>query len=248
MPARPAALLLDFGGVLADAPPQRAAPPELVLRLYNLARGALTPGEIQRSLTEGHAAYARWRDEDWPDELPQAEVWERFVIGDWPRAAQVSVRGSVAKLSYDWSWRHGWFLRPGIAEMLAAAQRSGIPMAVVSNTLSGAAHRDFLTKAGVGGLFAAQIYSDEAGVRKPNPQMIWAATLQLRVPAQDCWFVGDSRRRDVLCARRAEVAVAVLMRSPRTDREDPAGWPEPDAVVADGYGLRELLAAADGAA
>jgi FMN phosphatase YigB (HAD superfamily) len=120
-------------------------------------------------------------------------------------------------------------------------------MAVVSNTLSGAAHRDFLTKAGVGGLFAAQIYSDEAGVRKPNPQMIWAAAQELRVPAEDCWFVGDSRRRDVLCARRAEVAVAVLMRSPRTDREDPAGWPEPDTVVEDGYGLRDLLAAAVGA-
>jgi N-acetyl-D-muramate 6-phosphate phosphatase len=241
MPPPPAALLLDFGGVLADAPPQRAAPPELVLRLYNLIRGALSPGEIQRSLTEAQAAYARWRDEDWPDELPQAEVWERFVIGGWPRAAQVAVRGSVAKLSYDWAWRDTWALRPGIAEMLAAAGAAGIPLAVVSNTISGAAHRDFLAKAGLGPLFRAQIYSDEAGVRKPNPQMIWAATQEIGVPAQECWFVGDSRRRDILCARRAEVAVAVLMRSPRTDREDPSGWPEPDVVVADGFGLLDLL-------
>jgi FMN phosphatase YigB (HAD superfamily) len=241
MVARPAALLLDFGGVLADAPPQRAAPPELVLRLYNLTRGALSPGEIQRSLTEGHAAYARWRDEDWPDELPQAEVWERFVIGGWPRAAQVAVRGSVAKLSYDWSWRHAWALRPGIAGMLAAAEASGIPMAVVSNTLSGAAHRDFLARAGVGRLFGAQIYSDEAGVRKPNPQMIWHAAGELGVPAEGCWFVGDSRQRDIVCARRAEVAVAVLMRSARTDREDPDAWPEPDATISDGYGLMKLV-------
>ena len=96
----PVALLLDFGGVLADAPPQRAAPPELVLRLYNVTRGALTPGEIQRSLTGGAAAYARWRDEDHPDELPQAEVWGRFVIPGWPRTAQAAVRGQAAKLSY----------------------------------------------------------------------------------------------------------------------------------------------------
>jgi hypothetical protein len=41
---RPGALLLDFGGVLADAPPQRVAPPELVLRIYNLtASGSPTP-------------------------------------------------------------------------------------------------------------------------------------------------------------------------------------------------------------
>ena len=242
----PAALLLDFGGVLADAPPQRAAPPGLVLRLYNLTRGALTPGEIQRSLTEGHRAYARWRDEDGPDEMPQAEVWERFVLPGWPRTAQVAVRGQVAKLSYEWAWRHGWALRPGVPEMLACARDAGLPLAVVSNALSGAAHRDFLAKAGVGGLFAVQIYSDEAGVRKPNPQMIWAATAELGVPAAACWFVGDSRRRDVQCARRAEVAAAVLMRSPRTDREDPAGWPEPDAEVRDGFGVRDLLTAAAG--
>ncbi len=241
----PAALLLDFGGVLADAPPQRAAPPELVLRLYNLTGGVLAPGEIQRSLTEGHAAYARWRDEDWPDELPQTEVWDRFVIADWPRTAQAAVRSTVGRLSYDWAWRDSWALRPGIAELLDAAAAAGIPMAVVSNTLSGAAHRDFLAKAGVGGLFRAQIYSDEAGVRKPNPQMIWYATGELGVPAEACWFVGDSRRRDVLCARRADLAAAILMRSPRTDREHPDGWPEPDAVVDDGFGVLDLLADAN---
>src|SRR5688500_4561309 len=162
---RPPAPLLDFGGVLADAPPQRAAPPELVLRIYNLSNGALTPGQIQRSLTEGAEAYAAWRDEDWPDELSQVEVWDRFVLSGWPAAARLRVRGAVKRLSYDWAWRDNWALRPGIPEALGAATEAGIPLAVVSNTLSGAAHRDFLAKAGVGALFAVQIYSDEAGVR-----------------------------------------------------------------------------------
>ncbi|MBG0560039.1 HAD family hydrolase [Actinoplanes aureus] len=236
----PEAVLFDFGGVLADAP-YRAAPPELVLRIYNLARGALTPGQIQRSLTEGGEAYARWRDEDWPDELPQAEVWERFVIGGWPPLAQVRVRGAVPRLSYDWAWREGWALRPGIPEALAALAEAGIPMAVVSNTLCGAAHRDFLAKAGVGRLFAAQIYSDEAGVRKPNPQMIWNATDKLGVSPAACWFVGDSRRRDILCARRADIGTAILMPSGRDDPADPSPWPAPDAVVTDGFALRDLL-------
>ena len=237
----PAALLLDFGGVLADAPRQDPAPPELVLRLYNLTAGALTPGEINRSLTAGFDAYAAWRDEDQPDELSQVEVWQRFVVAGWPRKARDAVRLHAAKLSYDWAWRSAWALRPGIPEALRAARAAQLPMAVVSNTLSGAAHRDFLAQAGVGGLFGVQIYSDEAGVRKPNPEMIWRAARELSVPAEQCWFVGDSRRRDVVCARRAEVAAAILMRSPRTDREDPAGYPEPDAGVDDGFGLRDLL-------
>jgi FMN phosphatase YigB (HAD superfamily) len=236
----PAALLLDFGGVLADAPPQRAAPPELVLRIYNLSKAALTPGRIQRSLTAGAAAYAAWRDEDWPDELPQAEVWERFVLPGWPAQAQVAVRGAVARLSYDWAWRHDWVLRPGIPEALALATELGIRMAVVSNTLCGAAHRDFLAKAGVGHLFTTQIYSDEAGVRKPNPQMIWNATDELRVPPRSCWFVGDTPRRDIVCARRADAGRAILMRSPRTDTETD---PRPDEIIDDGFGLAALLRA-----
>lgn len=238
----PGALLLDFGGVLADAPAQRAAPPELVLRLYNLLKGRMPPGEIQRSLTEGAAAWARWRDEDHPDELPQAEVWERFVIAGWPAFDQVAVRGAIKSLSYDWAWRNNWALRPGIAEALQLAQARGVPLAVVSNTLCGAAHRDFLAKTGISHLFRVQIYSDEAGVRKPHPQMIWAATDELGVSPRTCWFVGDSRRRDILCARRADVARAILMTSRRTATEDPAAWPRPDDIVADGHGLAELLA------
>jgi len=243
---RPGALLLDFGGVLADAPPRRTAPPELVLRIFNLTKGRLTPGEIQRSLTAGADAYARWRDEDWPDELSQAEVWQRFVIPDWPPFAQVAVRGAVKNLSYDWAWRNGWALRPGITEALAVATAAAIPLAVVSNTLSGAAHRDFLAKAGIGHLFATQVYSDEAGVRKPNPQMIWAATDELAVPPETCWFVGDTPRRDMACARRARVAKAILMRSPRTAAEPaPAGFAPadltPDTTIDDGFALARLL-------
>ena len=238
---RPSALLLDFGGVLADAPARRAAPPELVLRIFNLSKGALTPGQIQRSLTEGAQAYARWRDEDWPDELTQAEVWERFVLPGWPPAAQVPVRGAVRRLSYDWAWRNNWRLRPGIVEALTAAADAGVPLAVVSNTLCGAAHRDFLAKSALRGMFAAQVYSDEAGVRKPNPQMIWNATDELGVPPETCWFVGDTPRRDMVCARRADVAKAILMRSPRTDTEPLGPWPTPDITISDGFELRDLL-------
>lgn len=236
---RPAALLLDFGGVIAEAPAQRAAPPSLVLRIYNLVGGVLTPGEIQRSLTAGAEAWAEWRDEDWPDELSQGEVWERFVMSGWPAGAQVRVRGAVKKLSYEWAYRDNWEIRAGIRQALGCAYEADLPLAVVSNTLSGAAHRDFLKKSEISGYFAAQIYSDEAGIRKPNPQMIWTACDELGVAAESCWFVGDTPRRDILCARRADVAMAILMRSRRTGAE-PNG-PTADETVDDGFGLKELL-------
>ena len=241
--SRPAALLLDFGGVLAEAPaqsPPLVAPPALVARLSEVVAGVVPAPVIVDALTAAHAAYARWRDEDRPQELTHEQVWQLVTAG-WPQAAADAVRRDATPLSYAWAWRPEWSLRPGIEDAVRTAAATGLPLGVVSNALCGAAHRDFLARAGLGGLFAVQVYSDEAGVRKPNPEMIWRATRALDVPVERCWFVGDSRQRDVACARRAGVAVAVLMRSSRTAREDPTKWPAPDATVDDGHGLAALL-------
>ncbi|WP_229401485.1 HAD family hydrolase [Micromonospora okii] len=245
MPPTPRALLLDFGGVLADAPSHSPAPPELVARLVELAGGALSAERVTRDLTGASGAYARWRDDvgnrEGSTELPHARVWAEFLTGGWPAAAREAVEREATPLAYLWTWRPQWATRPGIPEVLAAAARAGLPLAIVSNTLCGAAHRDFLRGVGLDGLFAAQFYSDEAGPRKPNPELIHRAARAVDVPVGDCWFVGDSVQRDVVCARRAGVGTAVLMRSPRTAREAPVPGSAPDAVVDDGHGLLGLL-------
>jgi beta-phosphoglucomutase-like phosphatase (HAD superfamily) len=117
-------------------------------------------------------------------------------------------------------------------------------VAVVSNTLCGAAHRDFLARAGLDGLFATQVYSDEVGVRKPNPEMARLAARRLQVAIEDCWFVGDSPVRDLACARRAGVSTAILMRARRTAGEQALGGHTADATIDDGHGLLALIDAA----
>ena len=240
---RPEAVLFDYGGVLVDAPSLPSAPPALVERLVELTGGAVTAADVVQDLAAGVLAYARWRDDAGPApaELTHAEVWSTFMTGSWPAAARSAVAREATPLSYTWTWRPDWAVRPGIPAVLAAIGSAGLPMAVVSNTLCGAAHRDFLGRAGLGGHFGAQLYSDESGVRKPNPELALRAARELGVPIDRCWFVGDSPRRDVACARGAGVAAMVLMRSSRTAaEEDPALGP--DAVVDDGHGLLALLA------
>ncbi len=257
---QPHALLIDFGGVLVDtpsrpsapspAPTPTAAPPELVHRLHALADGAVPPDRISGDLVAGHRAYARWRDEessaDAPAELTHRQVWQDFVVADWPEPAKEAVLQQATALAYAWTWRPGWQVRPGIPQALRAAADAGLPMAVVSNTLCGAAHRDFLAQAGLGGYFTVQHYSDEAGTRKPNPAMALRAALDVGVPIDRCWFIGDSLNRDIACARRAATGAAILMRSPRTDREGPMPGMAPDATVNDGHGLQALLTTALG--
>ncbi|WKU03205.1 HAD family hydrolase [Micromonospora sp. HUAS LYJ1] len=246
----PQALLLDFGGVLADAPGQSPAPPELVRRLFDLVDGAVSPQRIAADLTGGARRYSAWRDgagrEAAPTELPHARVWAEFVTPSWPGPARDAVAREATPLSYAWTRRSDWAVRPGVPEVLRAAARAGLPLAVVSNTLCGAAHRDFLADAGLADLFAAQLYSDEAGPRKPNPRLALLAAAAVDVPIAHCWFVGDTLGRDVECARRAGAGAAILMRSPRTDREPPHPAVVPDARVEDGHGLLALLRRATG--
>jgi FMN phosphatase YigB (HAD superfamily) len=242
----PAALLLDLGGVLVESSrPRPAAPPALVRRVHTLTGHAVPVEVIVRDLTEGARRFSRWRDdtsqEQGPVEVTHDRVWDDFVTRGWPEAARTAVRREATSLSYAWAWGDDWAVRDGIAEALRTAATSGIPMVVVSNAISGAAHRDFLASAGLGVLFAAELYSDEAGVRKPNPELAWRAADAVGVPIGQCWFVGDMVDRDIACARRAGVGAAILMRSSRTSRAKPTPGVAPDVAIDDGYGLLDLL-------
>ncbi|MFG1918118.1 HAD-IA family hydrolase [Micromonospora sp. NPDC048898] len=242
----PAALLLDFGGVLVESPrPQPAAPPALVQRLHALTGQTVPIDTIVRDITDGSRRYSRWRDdtsrEQGPVEVAHERVWEDFITPSWPDAAREAVRREALSLSYAWAWGDEWTVRDGIAEALRTAAAGGIPMVVVSNAISGAAHRDFLASAGLGPLFAAEVYSDEAGIRKPNPELAWRAADAIGVSIGKCWFVGDMVDRDIACARRAGAGAAILMRSSRTARAQPTSEAEPDVIIDDGFGLLDLL-------
>src|SRR5699024_6442517 len=65
--------------------------------------------------------------------------------------------------------------------------------------------------------FAVQLYSDEAGIRKPHPGIIDLAARALGTSARRCWYVGDTLDRDVVAGRRAGVAAVLGTRPPHTD-------------------------------
>jgi FMN phosphatase YigB (HAD superfamily) len=248
MPKAPRALLLDFGGVIVDdrrRPGFARSVAELVHAAIAGVDGALTVPAIEADLVAGLVAYGAWGNGTArfaaPVEISHEELWTDFIAADWPAAARDAVGDRATELTY----RMGeigqdWQLRPGMAELLADAARRAIPVAVVSNTIYGRVHRDFLASAGLADRVAAQFYSDEAGIRKPNPELARLAAEAVSVDLADAWFVGDTRSRDVLCGRRAGVGTMVLMHSPRTGRE-PATTVEPDHEVADPVALHALL-------
>lgn len=132
-------------------------------------------------------------------------------------------------------------IRPGIPELLAHCRQEGIPVGIVSNAHSGRAHRRLLDREGLAEYFGVQVYSDEVGIRKPNPRMITIAAEALGVPPEDTWYVGDTQDRDMVAGRRAGVGAVLLTRSKHTDNPPFPIRHTADAVLDDPRGVLEAL-------
>jgi HAD superfamily hydrolase (TIGR01509 family) len=128
----------------------------------------------------------------------------------------------------------------GARPALERLRAQGIVLALVSNTMRspGTTLRRLLERYGMLGSFAHTTFSDEVGVRKPDPE-IFALTLRaLGVEATAAVHVGDDPILDVLGARAAGLRVVqVTNSSQRASR-----GPQPDAVVRSLATLPEAIA------
>ncbi|WP_139827728.1 HAD family hydrolase, partial [Nesterenkonia sp. PF2B19] len=132
-------------------------------------------------------------------------------------------------------------LRDGVVELLDLADEAGVPVGIVSNAHSGRSHRRLLAELGIEQRFAVQIYSDEAGIRKPHPDMLHRAARALGISVGRSWYVGDTLDRDLVAGRRAGAGAVVLIRSQHTDEPPFPVREVPDAVLDTPRGLIDLM-------
>jgi len=132
---------------------------------------------------------------------------------------------------------------PGAAAAFEALAERGIAVCLVSNTMRtpGAVLRRILDNAGVSDAFAGMVFSDECGIRKPNPAIFHCALRKLGVAARDTVHVGDDPRLDVEGAHLANMRVIQTGDGPHLDGGQ--SFPNvPDAFI---EGLSGLPAAVD---
>lgn len=129
---------------------------------------------------------------------------------------------------------------PGARPALERLRARGLVLALVSNTMRtpGATLRKMLDQAGLLGCFAHATFSDEVGVRKPDPE-IFALTLRaLQIEPAAAVHVGDDPVLDVRGARDAGLRVIQVTRASLEAR----GARRPDAVVASLASLPDAVA------
>jgi HAD superfamily hydrolase (TIGR01509 family) len=128
----------------------------------------------------------------------------------------------------------------GARPALERLRAQGVVLALVSNTMRtpGATLRKVLDRFGLLQCFAHTTFSDEVGVRKPDPE-IFALTLRaLKIGAAAAVHVGDDPILDVRGARDAGLRVVQVTGAPLKA----LGAQRPDAVVPTLATLPEAIA------
>jgi putative hydrolase of the HAD superfamily len=130
---------------------------------------------------------------------------------------------------------------PGAYGALMALRARGLTLAVVSNTMRtpGVALRKLLAQYRLLDCFAHATFSDEAGVRKPAPEIFWLTLRAVGGEPATAVHVGDDFVLDVQGARAAGMRVVQVTTAPA--RAATAGGP--DAVVPAMAALPEAIAA-----
>jgi FMN phosphatase YigB (HAD superfamily) len=218
---RPQALLLDFGGVIVLSTKPIGWKEIVTDELTALIGADRLPGRerLLADIGAGSTAAGLWRNAmsrpRHPVELDQRTFVMDFVAADWSADHRTAIEPHVAALCYlISSTKEDRTLLDGIEDLLIWCRSVAMPVAIVSNASSGAVHRDYLVKTGLSDYFVAEIYSDEVGLRKPNPDIMMLGCEAVGVAPENCWYVGDHLDRDVLCGVRAGVGANVLIPSP----------------------------------
>lgn len=214
--SRPRGLLFDYGGTLVEevSVDVRAGNEWLLSRAAHVPDG-VTLADVLRRADRVTKEVAGRRDEvhletPWPTltRLIHDQLGIRFdspmselALGFW----QASVRTREM---------------PGARKALERLHRTGLPMAVVSNTSFGAeVIRDEMARHGLAGYLSFVMVSSDYSVRKPNVLLFDTAAARLGIAAEDIWFVGD--RLDTDIAGAAASGMTAVWFNPR-DRSDPS--------------------------
>jgi HAD superfamily hydrolase (TIGR01509 family) len=132
---------------------------------------------------------------------------------------------------------------PGALKALSALREEGYTLAIVSNTMRtpGTTLRKLLEQLGLLRCFAHTVFSDEVGVRKPDPAIFLGALRAIGAEAATAIHVGDDGLLDVGGARAAGMRVIQVT----TASLKSLGGRRPDAVIPSLTALPDAVARLD---
>ncbi|HHZ07868.1 MAG TPA: HAD-IA family hydrolase [Rhizobiales bacterium] len=203
--SRPAALVLDFGGVITRT----------LFETHDLTEAALG---LPRGTLTWRGPFSPETDDLWrrmqADEISERDYWMartrevgRLVGEDWSAMETFVRRARGADPQAT--------VRPEAMSAIRTAHAAGIRLAVLSNELDLFYGADFRRRLPLLSLFDVIVDATYTGILKPDPRAYAAVTGALGLPAGACVFVDDQARNVAGADRAGMRAVRFEVRDPR---------------------------------
>lgn len=239
------AVVFDLGGTLIEYSGQYDSWPDLEIPGFAAAYESLSLASLAMPLADAFQAVglaalpARWQraTEGGPNLALAAFLGEV--------AAECEIDASEVHLSqaaerYEQAICDRGEPLPGGAEMLGALRQAGFKLGLISNTMfRGEIHRRDLARFGLDEYFDYMLFSADAGVWKPQPEIFWHILEKLGVSPEEAVYVGDSPEHDIVGAKAAGMWV---IHFPSTKRARKQVEVEPDATIQALSALPDALA------
>lgn len=219
-------VLFDMGGTLEDiyynAETIDCAASRAIEMLHARGLDPLSNAiAFWNQLNVGFMEYKRWSEANALEKKPE-EIWNDYYLRPFgfDRAVIADMAEELAGM-----WEVSYFarkLRPGVPELLETLRQRGFKLGIISNTCSLYSVFDVLEQYGIRDYFQDVTLSSITGYRKPHPQIFSIALRQLQSVPENCVYVGDTRSRDIMGAKRAGFGCAVQIQSFLTEQKDAA--------------------------
>ncbi len=215
------AIFFDIGGTLRISDDRETRNPQKIEELISFLGEKSTVEEFVSRIRKGEKAYRRW-SKPLNLELPEAELWSRFLLPDY---AKDFIKNNAVQINQLWRESHKKHVLPDMADTMRELHRRGYKLGLISNTTSSLEGPRILAENGLTDLFSCVILSCVFGRRKPHPSLFLEAARQAGVLPEECAYVGDRPSRDLLGARQSNYGQAVLINaggydSDETDADD----------------------------
>mgnify|MGYP003672209606 FL=1 len=205
---RPAAVLFDLDGTLADTAADLCAPANRMREARGLA--PLEVSDLGRFASSGARGLLGRALEITPEHADYETLRLEFLSG-YEEALCVHTA-----------------LYPGMPELLSVLERANIPWGVVSNKTE-VYVKPIIAALGLAERSRCAIGGDTAARAKPYPDPLFLAAEQLGVNAADCIYVGDDER-DIVAGRAAGMLTVAAAYGYCGTESSPHDW-EADLLI-----------------
>ncbi len=219
-------VFFDYGGVIENIFPDEASYARGVGIIRGILEGigvSMTEGALTSAIKKGISAYESWYRSNGYRELPNAEIWKRFVLKKWCGNEEICM--AIARIGENLSSIFEYYLyrhrpRRDVVRVVRTLYKNQYILSVVSNTISQTLIPERLKKFDIDRYFTAVVLSSVTGYRKPGIQIFEEALRYTGLKAGQCMYIGDTLSRDIEGSKNAGFYRAVLIPSGLTTVKD----------------------------